>query len=1569
MATTTAASSTSEEPQLRVQINQIDYVLEPPGELDDAQLHRVPVIRIFGCSSLGQTACVHVHQVYPYFYVEYLDELNPEHVQNYTTTLAHSLNHALAVLLRRKPQSRSQYVRAILLVKGVHFYGFHARHSPFLKIYFTDPTIISRAATIMQSGSVMATRFRVYESHLSFLLQFMCDFNLYGCGWIDLDKVYLRGAEDEDGEIQARPEFSPSTYHSQSRLPLEVDVIAPHILNRRQLVPRNLHHKLELPVHPSVGPLISSVRELWEDERRRRVACGLDPSPEMPVDPSESSRMPGGGWFSEERWREILRLRLEREEETGNDVDTASRDWEKWAMTTFESVEALWERQRTTWRLGYDPVQNRSNETLRPVDGTANNAEDNHVHVNVDMLSSPEMTDIFQLEEEGRREVGSNDLAEDNYEDEHTFDENEDTSSDRGEEDDELPQVVKTDDSILDDMPGPVDFTLSRPPESSPTRIRFPRRKTVESSTDENLIPLDSSHATTPTRQSAKAADPASTITPSPRRSITPPAWDRTIRNSVFTSYLGQEDTRSDCPKTLKRRKFDLPLHEADLPLSSESNAQRANQVAPTIRQYSYAAMKVVNLNRYEYRIRPPSISYLLQNLGSLGLSEKIYREPYYSALSDAPRGPRVYADLIYRLKGGRGVANLDAWESVLDQYAMPELVTSGAQVGSLALSGWEYASYPPSVKQVRGWLKTAQRYSITTERRRRHSQIEGPSHANMYGLGTSLGTRHEILRGKQHMTVLSLEVFAPSQGNKTLDPETDEIAAAFYTFKAYEAGPVQTGMIIVNSDSLNGSRIRSMPFEEVSNELDLLNTMADVVVNLDPDIITGWDVQRNSWGYVDARARQYGYQLPDLISRAVVKHSASENDQWGFRHTSNIRIAGRQVINAWRIVRSEQSLNSYTLENVAFHVLHRRIPHFSCSTLTNWYRSPVPAHSVEILRYFSRRTAMVVEILDKLEFVTKTAEFARIFGVDFFSIISRGSQFKVESFMFRIAKSENFVMLSPSKNDVGKQNAAECMPLVMEPTSAFYSSPLLVLDFQSLYPSVMIAYNYCYSTCLGRVTDFQGRNKFGVVNLDQPPGLLSTLREHINIAPNGMVYVKPEVRKGLLGRMLSELLETRIMVKQSMKSVKNDKTLHRILNARQLSLKYICNVTYGYTSATYSGRMPAVEIADSIVQSGRETLEKAITVINSTNKWGAQVVYGDTDSVFVYLPGKTKDQAFRIGNDIADTITALNPSPIKLKFEKVYHPCVLLAKKRYVGFKYESPDEMEPTFDAKGIETVRRDGVLAQQKMTEKCLKILFRSQDLSEIKAYCYRSWTKLLEDRASVRDFVFSKEVKMGTYSNKGPPPPGVMVAARRMILDPNSEPQYGERVPYVIIKGPPGSRLVDRAMDPLEFLQHSQLRLDAAYYITRVLIPPLERILNLVGADIRRWYNDMPKSSHLDPIMSPKKSVTAGPGSPSKVNIHQHFQNNQCVTCDSLALDDDLCIDCRSTPQSTAVKLGYQIHAGENHAYNSHLVCVSCTSSAPGEPIECDSLDCPWFFARKKAERQMEFLPVVEQLRQE
>jgi DNA polymerase zeta len=337
-------------------------------------------------------------------------------VNRYIVTLAKSLNHALAISLKRNPHaSKARFVRGILLVKGVHFYGFHSSYSPFLKIFMIDPVMVNRAATIMQSGTIMQTRFRVFESHLGFILQFLCDFGLYGCGWLDLDEVWQRGREDvnsdeEDNNLQ----FKPSQYFRESRMALEVDVPSHQILNRHLLSARNTHHELRVPAPPTSDvPLVLSVRELWEDERSRRVANGLPPSPELPLDPSESSRGIGGGWDAEAMWWDRLRARIEKER--AHDIVPTEGDegWEGWVMTTFESVEALWDDSWRVWRLSAGDVSARRGEKngleenpfgtasgslsrLKTNDVTENDAD---VEIDETMLLSQEM-DQFEEQDE-----------------------------------------------------------------------------------------------------------------------------------------------------------------------------------------------------------------------------------------------------------------------------------------------------------------------------------------------------------------------------------------------------------------------------------------------------------------------------------------------------------------------------------------------------------------------------------------------------------------------------------------------------------------------------------------------------------------------------------------------------------------------------------------------------------------------------------------------------------------------------------------------------------------------------------------------------------------------------------------------------------------------------------------------------------------------------------------------------------------------------------------------------------------------------------------------------------------
>ncbi|KAJ4484682.1 hypothetical protein C8J55DRAFT_26384 [Lentinula edodes] len=1503
---------------LRVQINQIDYTLAPPGPLDNSTLPMVPVLRIYGPSENGKKTCVHIHQVYPYFFVEYSGVLKANHVKNYATKLRRSLNHAVALSLRKEPaSSKSRYIRSVVLVKGVHFYGFHSSYSPFLKVLVADPALVSRVVAMMQNGTVMGTRFCIYESHLNYTLQFLSDFGLYGCGWLELDNVFQRGQEENTEGIQQEPLFPLSPHFRQSRMTLEVDAAAHQILNRRGLSAREWHHKLEIPSPPLPSdPLVLSVRELWEDERARRRSRGLNPSPEIPVDLSESSRGSGGSWVAEARYWDEIGRRIEQERTMAHDIEDA-QSWEGAVMTTFESIEALWEEEYKTWKprkFEHDEATHSETEVTATVDllpGEDSVEDDLNIDVDVSFLSveEPPTDDMENVDEDEYLDRPEYNQPEDEFDDgvdDDTVSQNGARSSE-GEENEEI-----SDNPFLDDPSG-----------SDVGNILQFKNLT------KRAISEDSDHSDrgspTPTKR--------------PKLGKVKPSGDAVVGEPTRTLLPSLEDPVPKAP---------LPIHSLGAPGTLSGPVPATIKVAIPQTIWSRAKILTPSNHTYMYSNPPPTTSQLLSTIEDFGLKSRIYRAPYYSNEKDAPLRPREYAGLVYNLKGGEGIALLDDWVSEFSSQETSNNTFSNFLQGDLGAGGWEYAGAPPSVKEVRTWLRSFDgQLKQQLPKLPSRTQIQGPTQVNKYGLKASpMKIEGSVSREKQDMSILSLEVFAPSNTGRLPHAEENELVALFYTFQMAEdeAEHLIHRVACVNSAQMNAATLPGIALEAFSSELDLINSFIDIVIDLDPDIITGWDVQNSSWGYLAARARSFGLELEELLA-----------------------LAGRHVFNLWRIMRSEQTLNIYTFENVAFHVLGRRVPKYGPLILNKWYQSKFPAGAATLARYFARRASLNIEILNRSEVVTKTAEFARVFGVDFYSVISRGSQFKVESFMFRMAKPESFVLISPSKSDVGKQNAAECLPLIMEPQSALYTSPLVVLDFQSLYPSLMISQNMCYSTCLGRVMDFQGRNKFGVVDLDRPSGLLEKLKDHINVAPNGIMFLKPNVRKGLLPRMLTELLDTRVMVKQAMKGYKHDKGLTRVLNARQLGLKYIANVTYGYTSASFSGRMPAVEMADSIVQSGRETLEKAIALVHETKRWGAEVVYGDTDSMFIYMQGKTREQAFRIGHEIADAVTALNPAPVKLKFEKVYHPCVLMAKKRYVGFKYENVDDKEPVFEAKGIETVRRDGIVAQQKMTENCLKILFRTQDLSKVEEYCYDSWTKILENRAPVQDFIFAKEVKMGTYSDKGPPPPGVAVAAKRTLLDPGDEPQYGERVPYVIAQGEPGSKLVDRATDPLEFLRNPHTQLDATYYISRVLIPPLERIFNLVGADVPQWYNEMPKARQIE-VASPSKRGRPQVIELDQYNINEHFDRSECLICGCPALQG-LCTQCRRQPQSTLAGLSNRIRSNEQRLTNTRKVCASCTGTALDDAVHCQSLDCSWLYARHRAEAKISFLGILQDLVQE
>lgn len=131
---------------------------------------------------------------------------------------------------------------------------------------------------------------------------------------------------------------------------------------------------------------------------------------------------------------------------------------------------------------------------------------------------------------------------------------------------------------------------------------------------------------------------------------------------------------------------------------------------------------------------------------------------------------------------------------------------------------------------------------------------------------------------------------------------------------------------------------------------------------------------------------------------------------------------------------------------------------------------------------------------------------------------------------------------MSPSKKAVACQAPMQVIPLVMEPLSNFYVDPVVVLDFQSLYPSMIIAYNLCFSTIMGKLKPGVGQSegettgRLGAIDYPEEMSAYSLFvskskRDKPYVAPNGSIFCPPSVRRGILPLMLKEILDTRLMV------------------------------------------------------------------------------------------------------------------------------------------------------------------------------------------------------------------------------------------------------------------------------------------------------------------------------------------------------------------------------------------------------------------------------------------------------
>ena len=607
--------------------------------------------------------------------------------------------------------------------------------------------------------------------------------------------------------------------------------------------------------------------------------------------------------------------------------------------------------------------------------------------------------------------------------------------------------------------------------------------------------------------------------------------------------------------------------------------------------------------------------------------------------------------------------------------------------------------------------------------------------------------------------------------------------------------------------------------------EKELLCHFADFIRAIDPDILTGYNIQNFDLYYLLTRADVLQtITFPFLgrmkNTRTICRNKMLQSKQLGKRENKDINIEGRAQFDLLLVLLRDYKLRSYTLNAVSYHFLNEQkedVHHSQITGLQNGDESTRRRLAV----YCVKDAVLPIRLLDKLMCIINYMEMARVTGVPLGYLLTRGQQIKVVSQLLRKAQDEGLLMptVKPSQGDDFEG------ALVIEPEKGYYNEPIATLDFTSLYPSIMMAHNLCYTTLVSKST----RSSY-----DQ---------NDVTETPVGSLFIKANVRKGLLPKILEDLLGARKKAKADLKN-ETDPFKRKVLDGRQLALKISANSVYGFTGAQV-GKLPCLDISKSVTAFGRQMIDQTKTFVetNFTKEKGypadAKVIYGDTDSVMVKFglsEAGSVAEAMELGRVAAKMITEIFPRPINLDFEKVYYPYLLINKKRYAGLYWTKPEKWDK-MDCKGIETVRRDNCPLVSHLINNCLQKLLIDKDPKAATRHAQKIISDLLQNRVDISQLIITKELTKsdGDYANKQA---HVELAARMTKRDAGSAPKLGDRVPYVIIAASKGTAAYLKSEDPI-FVLENNIPIDVQYYLENQISKPLLRIFEpIIGKDAEK-----------------------------------------------------------------------------------------------------------------------------------
>lgn len=580
---------------------------------------------------------------------------------------------------------------------------------------------------------------------------------------------------------------------------------------------------------------------------------------------------------------------------------------------------------------------------------------------------------------------------------------------------------------------------------------------------------------------------------------------------------------------------------------------------------------------------------------------------------------------------------------------------------------------------------------------------------------------------------------------------------------------PDRNPVVIISTITNKGEEKQFITGED-RNDKSLLEQFIKHVQKCDPDVIVGYGTNTLDWNYLVERCRIHKMKLN--LDRVYAEPHTSV-----YGHVSLTGIAGLDLedfMNQFPDVKVE------TLENLADHLgvmkLEKQVIIEDVDYADYWDDKQKRA---ELVAFSLNRVRSIRGISDLV--LGFAVQLSILVGLPLDHVMTAPVGFRVEWFMIKHA--QKIGELVPKRIEQPYRPYAG--GLVLKPQPGLHEN-ISVLDFKSMYPSIMLAYNLSPDTYVAP-------------------------KEEI---PIGGVYEAPEVKHrfrkeppGFYKEILTYLLDVRTEIRDKMKNLVRTSVEYRVLDARQKAVKIITNAAYGY-AGWIGARWYSKPVAEAASAWGRHTISTAIKL---AEKAGLQIIYGDTDSLFTtYDLKKTPELEKTIERELG----------LEVELDKVYDRVFFTeAKKRYAGLL---PDG---TIDIVGLEVIRGDWAEVAKKVQEHILEIILKNKSPEKAAAYVRDVVEKLRRRKVPFRDLIIWKTLAKSPeeYAVKAS-----HVEAAKMLAGKGWKLTVGDKIGYVILTGE--GRLYGR-VKPYVFAKPEEL--DMEYYISKQVVPAAARILEFWG----------------------------------------------------------------------------------------------------------------------------------------